>query len=100
MLRQFEDEFNLGLTAGYCQRLKLTQDNAPVIGNYLNALKNEIHLSDSYKKINLMTLTYLSRFHSNTKFKEMEKEDILSFLNSFRKNEAIDPLHSSLATYN
>ena len=47
-----------------------------------------------------MTMTYLSRFHSNKKFKDMEKQDILSFLNSYRKNEAIDPLHSSLATYN
>jgi integrase len=42
----------------------------------------------------------LSKFHSNMKFKKMQKNDILSFLNSKRKSEHLDPLHSWIATYN
>jgi integrase/recombinase XerD len=95
-----EDEYGLGLASGYCRRLKLTQDNAPTIVNYLNALENEINLSDNYKRINLTTLVYLSRFHSDKKLKEMTKEDIIHYLNSLRRNDATDPLHSWVSTYN
>ncbi|MGI0033964.1 MAG: phage integrase N-terminal SAM-like domain-containing protein [Nitrososphaeraceae archaeon] len=93
-------DYGLGLASGYCRRLKLTQDNAPVIVDYLKSLSNEIHLSDNYKRINLTTIVYLSRFHSNKKFKDMTKEDIILYLNSLKKKEDIDPFHSSIATYN
>jgi site-specific recombinase XerD len=99
-LQQEGDEFGLGLALGYCRRLKLTQENAPVIVHYLKALENEINLSDNYKRINLTTLVYFSRFHSNKKFKEMTKEDIILYLNSLRKNDTADPLHSWVSTYN
>ena len=74
-----EDEYGLGLALGYCRRLKLTQGNAPVIAKYLKVLENEINVSDNYKRINLTTLVYFSRFHSNKKFKEITKEDIFIF---------------------
>ena len=76
--QQEENDFDLGLPLGYCRRLKFTQDNAPVIVDYLKALGNEIHLSDNYKRINLTTLVYLSRFHSNKKFKEMTIDEIIA----------------------
>jgi len=88
-----DDQYGLGLASGYCRRLNLCEDNAPVIANYLKALANEIHLSDNYKRMNLTTLVYLSRFHSNKQFKQMTKDDILLYLNSSRKNDAADPLH-------
>ena len=55
-----EDEFGLGLALGYCRRLKFTQNNTPIIVEYLRALENEIHLSDNYKRINLTTKPYNS----------------------------------------
>jgi hypothetical protein len=98
--KEEEDEYGLGLALGYCRRLKLTGENAPVIGDYLNVLKNEIHLSDNYKRINLTTLVYLSKFSNNKRFEEMGTEDIILYLSSLRKNETIDPLHSWVSTYN
>lgn len=95
-----QDEFGLGLALGYCKRLKFTENNTPVIVQYLKALGNEIHLSDNYKRINLTTLVYLSRFHSNKKFKDMTKDDIILYLNSLRKNETVDPMHGWVSTYN
>ena len=95
-----EDEFRLGLAPGYCRRLIFCKDNAPVIANYLKALENEIHTSDNYKRINLTTLVYFSMFHSNKKFKEMTKEDVILYLNSLRKNDVADPLHSWVSTFN
>lgn len=95
-----EDEFGLGLALGYCRRLKFTQNNTPIIVEYLRALENEIHLSDNYKRINLTTLVYLSRFHLNKIFKDMTKDDIILYLNSLRKNETTDPMHGWVSTYN
>jgi hypothetical protein len=95
-----EDESGLGLASGYLRRLKFTENNTPVIVAYLKALGNEIHLSDNYKRINLTTLVYLSRFHSNKNFKEMTKDDIILYLNSLRKNETVDPMHGWVSTYN
>lgn len=95
-----DDEFGLGLALGYCRRLKFTENNTPVIVAYLKALGNEINLSDNYKRINLTTLVYLSRFHSNKNFKDMTKDDIILYLNSLRKNETADPMHGWVSTYN
>ena len=66
----------------------------------MKALGNEINLSDNYKRINLTTLVYLSRFHSNKKFKDMTKDDIILYLNSLRKNDTVDPMHGWVSTYN
>jgi hypothetical protein len=96
--KTIEDE--VGLSSGFCQRLMLTEGNVPVLLDYLKCFENEISLSKSYKKITLAILVYCSRFHSNKKFKEMTKEDIISFLNSLRKNETIDPLHGWISTHN
>ena len=98
--KNIDDEFGLGLAKGYCQRLKLTEENTPIIVDYLKSLENEIHLSSNYKRMNLTTLVYLSRFHSNKDFKEMTKDDVLSYLNSLKKSETVDPIHSWVSTYN
>lgn len=96
--KNIEDE--VGLSTGLCKRLALTEDNAQVIMHYIKCFESEINLSKSYKKITVATLVYCSRFHSNKKFKDMTKDDIISYLNSLRKNEKLDPLHSWIATYN
>jgi hypothetical protein len=93
-------EFGLGLALGYCRRLKYTENNTPVIVAYLKALGNEINLTYNYKKINLTTLVYLSKFYSNKNFKEMTKDDIILYLNSLRKNGTADPMHGWVSTYN
>ena len=74
--------------------------NGQTIIDYTNSIRNEISMSSSYEKNNVKTLAGLSKFHSNKKFKAMNKEDILAFLNSKRKSEDVDPLHSWIATYN
>jgi hypothetical protein len=46
-------------------------------------------------------LCNLSAFFNNAKsFKEIKREDLLSFLDSRRKPESIDPLHKWIGTYN
>jgi len=80
--------------------IKSSGINAQTIIDYVNSVRNEISVSYSYERNNIKALAYLSKFHSNKKFKAMDKHDILQFLISKRKSEEEDPLHSSIATYN
>jgi hypothetical protein len=58
VLQEVEDEYGLGLALGYCRRLNLCHDNAPVIVNYLKALGNEINVSSNYKRLNLNSFSF------------------------------------------
>jgi integrase/recombinase XerD len=80
--------------------IKSSGNNGQTIMDYINSVRNEISTSDSYERNNIKTLANLSKFHSNKKFKRMVKQDILAFLNSRRKTDDVDPLHSWIATYN
>jgi len=54
----------------------------------------------SYRKDTIILLCNFSLFFKNKIFKEIIREDLLSFLYSFRKIESVDPLHKWIETYN
>jgi hypothetical protein len=77
------------------------KENALTICDYISSLKSEINPSDHYRKDTIILLCSLSTFFKNTKlFREITREDLLSFLDSFRKIESVDPLHKWIGTYN
>ena len=59
--------------------IKSSGNNAETIIDYTNSVRNEIGVSYSYEKNNIKALASLSKFHSNKKFKAMNKDDIISF---------------------
>lgn len=63
-------------------------------------MKTEINLSKSYEMGNTTILTNLSRFNENKSLLEMNRENIIAFLNSFRREDKIDPFHKWIGTYN
>jgi hypothetical protein len=79
---------------------KENKENAITICNYIIAEQNEINIKDSTKEGKIKVLVWLSDFHKNKKFSEMDKEDILEFLNSLRKSSDIDPTHKWIGSYN
>lgn len=80
---------------------ELPKYNALTIVNYILSMKSEINLSDNYRRLNIYALYRLSRFFSNRKqYKELARDDLLQFLDSFRKSEISDPLHKWIGTYN
>jgi integrase len=91
-----------GLEPQYVNRLRTLQpENAITIVNYIQAMRTEINLSDNYRKLNVFLLSDLSKFHNNNKpFNQISREDLLLYLDSFRKSEASDPLHKWIGTYN
>lgn len=90
-----------GLTKHYYRILtKLSQDNALVIASYINSTKFETNVSDHHRMSIIKALTKLSKFTYNKPFKDIIREDVLSFLECFRKSECADPLHKWIGTYN
>jgi hypothetical protein len=60
---------------------------------YNFSLKIEVNLSDNYRKDLINLLTKFSKSKDNKLFKDITRNDIVSFLDSFRKTENADPLN-------
>ncbi|CAN5156964.1 hypothetical protein BH18THE2_BH18THE2_18970 [soil metagenome] len=79
----------------------VSNDNASTIADYILAMKTETNLSDSCREDNIMALCRYSKYCSNRPFKTVTKRDnIIAFLECFRKPESIDPLHKWIGSYN
>jgi integrase len=78
----------------------LSKTNEDIIKEYFDAMQTEINPSVNYVNTNRNTLNKLSQFHRNKPFAEMKREGIISYLNSLRKSDEIDPLHKWIGTYN
>ena len=79
---------------------KLPHENALTIAKYIISMNTELNLADSYRANTILTLSSLSTFLNHISFKGMTRENILTFLDSFRKPEVSDPLHKWIGTYN
>lgn len=73
------------------------QEKQQIINEYLKALEVEVNPSRSYQIITQKVLTKLAQFHNVKFFTNMEREDILSYLNSLKNS---DMMHSWIGTYN
>lgn len=84
-----------GIAPFFASKLReLSKDNALTIIDYILSMKNEINLSDNYRKLNIYALYSLSKFLKNKKtYKELTRDDVLQFLDSLRK-----PEHQTLCT--
>jgi hypothetical protein len=72
--------------------------NEDIIKEYFDSMQIEINPSFNYVKTNRNTLNRLLQFHHKKPFVNMKKEDIISYLNSIRKSEGVDPLHKWIGT--
>jgi integrase len=93
--------------ASYCFNMLHTRvlpqnrENAMTICEYISSMKHELNLSDNYREDVIMLLSRFSIFFKNAMvFKQITREDLLSFIDSYRKPEASDPMHKWIGTYN
>jgi integrase len=94
------EEITEGLASAWTNNLlSLPEEIAIVIVDYIKAMKSEVNLSDYYRRDLIDVLIKLYKY-SNKDFKNLTRDDILSFLDSFRKLEEVDPLHKWIGTYN
>ena len=55
-------------------------------------MRAEINLSNAYRWNNISILCKFSNYHENKPFSDINRDDILAFLDSLRKPEASDPV--------
>ena len=95
------DDITAGLRPEFSRALyKISEENRFTVGDYILAMRTEINLSDHYRTDLIRFLSTFSIFNRNKQFKAITREDIISFLDSFRKSETSDPLHKWIGTYN
>jgi integrase len=95
------EEITAGLQASSDNKLHtISEDNAATIVQYISVIKVEINLSDHYRKDLIEVLCRFSKHNNNKPYSEMTQADIIGFLDIFRKQEGVDPLHKWIGTYN
>ncbi|MFZ0628101.1 MAG: phage integrase N-terminal SAM-like domain-containing protein, partial [Nitrososphaeraceae archaeon] len=60
--------------------------NERIISDYIEARKTETNLAESTQRVMIDNLNRFSRF-TKKDFKDVKRDDIVSFLNSLRKSE-------------
>jgi hypothetical protein len=94
------DDLTSGFSPAYSRMLlSLSEENASNVVRYVLAMRTEINPSDNYKKSIIKVLSMFSKYRRNKPLKDLTREDVLAFLDSFRKS-ASDPMHKWIGTYN
>lgn len=95
-------EATSGLNNHYVSMMaqRLSAINADLLARFII-----LNRKDSIMAINTIAMyidgiVYLENFHRHKDLDKMDKNDIVAFLDSYRKSETIDPLHKWVATYN
>lgn len=78
---------------------KITTENCQTIVDYMIAMQTEVSPSQTYRIDTILKLKYFSEFHHGKPFKEITRQDIIDFLDSFRKPETVDSLHKWVGTH-
>ena len=99
--RKWED-ITAGIKLVYFRVLRtISHENASTIADYILAMKTETNLSDHYRHDNIVALCRFSKYCSNAPFKvAIKRDNVISFLESFRRPENADHLHKWIGTYN
>jgi integrase len=67
--------------------------------NYVLDFMTEVNPSQAYRLNTIGKLKQLAEAYNPLSFKELTRRNIVDYLDSFRKPEAIDPLHQWIGTY-
>jgi integrase/recombinase XerD len=94
------------ITTKFCElilrdRNRLSEDNALTICEYVIAMKREMNPRLSYKRCTIHCLAQLSKeVGIAKKFIDMTRDDVLRYLDGYRKSENEDSLHRWIGSYN
>jgi len=79
---------------------RISQENALTIADYIMSMRTEMNPTDNYRGDTIKGVAKFSIFCNNKPLKKVTRDDIISFLDGFRKPESVDPLHKWVGTYN
>ena len=78
---------------------RITKENCLTIVNYILAMQTEISPAQSYRIETILNLKYVAEFHSPKSFRDITRQDLVDYLDRFRKPESVDPMHKWVGTY-
>jgi integrase len=86
----------------YCRKHlhRISIKNALIIIDYIGSVQSEINLSDTYRRDIIIFLCRFSHANNHKPFEQITKQELMTFLDNFRKPEEADPLHKWVGTYN
>lgn len=101
-LRQRITEATLDLNKRYYALMakRMSIHNADILANFIISCRKERTIAVNTVMIYIVGISYLENFHKHKDLDKMDRNDIISFLDSYRKPEIIDPLHRWINTYN
>jgi integrase/recombinase XerD len=79
---------------------RITKENCSVIIDYILAFQTEVNPSPDYRYATILRLKHLAELYNPKPFIELTRQDIVDYLDRFRKPESVDPLHKWVGTYN
>jgi integrase/recombinase XerD len=79
---------------------RMSINNADILARFIISVRKERNLAINTVMIYIVGISYLENFHKHKQLDKMNRDDIISFLDSYRKPASIDPLHRWINTYN
>jgi integrase len=79
---------------------RVSKENAGDIVAFIFAMRTEFDISDNYRRNLIRTLAYLSECKEQKLFRQMTRDDVLSYLETARKTKEADPLDRWYTTWN
>ena len=80
--------------------LKIPRQDAMIVMDYMISLNAETNPSEYYRRDIIKCLSKFCKHHRKVNLKQLDRKDVLAFLDSLRKSEIADPLHRWIGTYN
>lgn len=78
---------------------RIPRENCHTIVDYIMAMQTEIGPSQNYRVDTIAKLRYFAEFHHPKRFEDITRQDVLDFLDKYRKPETVDPLHKWIGSY-
>jgi hypothetical protein len=101
-IRQRITEATLDLNNRYHTLMaeRMSIHNADILARFIISSRKERIIAVNTVMIHIVGISYLENFHKHKDLDRMDRNDIISFLDSYRKSETVDPLHRWINTYN
>ena len=76
------------------RNLEATNENMDTIIDFVLASEVEKNWRLNSKQSYIYTISTFSKFHNNKPFKKIVRQDVIAFLNSFRRSEPLDSFYT------
>jgi site-specific recombinase XerD len=95
-------EATSGLNNHYFTKIakRMSVGNADLLARFIILNRKESIIAINTIKTYIDGVVYLENFHKHKDLSKMDRNDIVAFLDGYRKSDTVDPLHKWVATYN